>query len=63
MEVRGQPACPEVKMKYKKKYCVVMLFDVYMSVVHEMSHTHIVYLYSTIVLSCLVVKGGCTCEI
>ncbi len=28
-----------------------MLCDVYMSIVHEMSRTHIVYLYSSVKLS------------
>ncbi len=30
MEVRGQPACPEVKKRYKKKCCIVYIYSLYM---------------------------------
>ncbi len=52
-----QPACPEVKKKYKKKYCIVYICSLYM-----IDHAPMMFTCMR-VLSCLVVKGGCTCEI
>jgi hypothetical protein len=53
MKVRGQPACLEAK----KKYCVVYICSLYMRYHAPLMLTFI------IVLSRLVVKGGCTSEI
>jgi hypothetical protein len=30
MKVQGQPACPEIKKKYKKKYCTLCICPLYM---------------------------------
>jgi hypothetical protein len=45
MKVRGWPDYPEVKKKYKKKFCT---YSVYMLVVHDISHTDDVYLYKSV---------------
>jgi hypothetical protein len=50
MKGRGQP-------EHKKRHCIVYISSLYMRYHGPMLFTCI------IVLSCLVVKGGCTCEI
>jgi hypothetical protein len=56
MKVRGQPACPEAKRGYKKKCCKLYICSLYMLYHAPMMFTSIK------VISHLVVKGGCTCE-
>jgi hypothetical protein len=57
IKVRGQPAYPEVQKKYKNEWCIMSICSLYMLYHAPMMFTCIK------VLSRILVKGGCTCEI